>query len=63
MNPLARLKRFAKAAPVLPKKKETDTFTYKGVTYATPSSATEAIPGFFISTRGKAWSAYCSSRA
>jgi hypothetical protein len=66
VTPLARLKQFAKV-PVQTKKPkakaEPETFTYKGETYACPSPATEAISGFEHSSRGKAWRAYCNSRA
>lgn len=56
MNPLQKLKKFKTAgAPIT---KQPDTFVYKGVTYATPSAITQAIPGYEFTSRARAYKAY-----
>lgn len=60
MNALQRLKAFKKPQPAA-STRSGGFFVWKGVTHAVPSPATEAIPGFFLSSRGKAWAAYQAS--
>jgi hypothetical protein len=55
MNPLQKLKQFK--TPGVPAPMRPATFTYKGIEYATPSAHTLRTPGFFNSTRGRAYAA------
>ncbi len=56
MNPLQKLKKFR--TPGAPIPKQPATFTHKGVTYATPSAITQAIPGYEFTSRAKAYKAH-----
>lgn len=60
MTPLSRLKAFVVPKPVNQPSRP-KTFTWEGVTYDTPSIHTEQTPGFWFSTRGKAWKKYQES--